>query len=299
MPPAARIASSAPCRSNPGSVPVTTIVLPVERSAGRCGRAWLRQLGLDAGVGQVLEHARPGAAIAELRRPGWQRRWARRRAPPRTARVTRWRRRAEQRARPREERLVARRAPRPASQRARSIAVVQPTCGMPSELRTRSSGRRRERWIASYRFSALLRANRSSAYEVVDGQPVEVAAALSPGRAGAVARAPSSRRPRCPSRRGPRSGCTPARPGPGRTGWGSSGGPRPRRGRRPCRRRGTGRASRTRARRRSAARSAAGRPRGSRRRPSGARPSRRSGCPCGAPRRGCGAWPARRSSPRP
>ncbi len=48
------------------------------------------------------------------------------------------------------------------TQRARSIAVVSPTCGIPRPLSTRPSGRVFERWIDAYRFSALLRANRSS-----------------------------------------------------------------------------------------------------------------------------------------
>ena len=65
----------------------------------------------------------------------------------------------------RPDRPSARRRSAAAARRAsaaRSIAVVQPTCGMPSAAMIRSSGRRRERWIAAYRFSALLRANRSS-----------------------------------------------------------------------------------------------------------------------------------------
>ena len=49
-----------------------------------------------------------------------------------------------------------------ASQAARSIAVVQPTWGMPSAAMIRSSGRRRDFWIAAWRFSALFFANRSS-----------------------------------------------------------------------------------------------------------------------------------------
>ena len=49
-----------------------------------------------------------------------------------------------------------------ASHPARSIAVCSPTWRMPSALRTRARGRRRARSIAATRFSALLRAKRSS-----------------------------------------------------------------------------------------------------------------------------------------
>ena len=55
------------------------------------------------------------------------------------------------------------RRPGASTQRARSIAVVSPTCGMPEAVEhARRAAGLRERWIEAYRFSALLRANRSS-----------------------------------------------------------------------------------------------------------------------------------------
>ena len=126
------------------------------------------------------------------------------------------------------------------SQRARSIAVVSPTCGMPRPLRTRAVGGGAGRWIACVEVLRALPGEAVERLQVLDRQAVEVGRASDQPRSRSWRGRPS-RRPRCPSRRARRSARTPATPGPGRRGSGSSGGPRPRRGRgRPAHRAGVG-----------------------------------------------------------
>ena len=159
--------------------------LALQRAGSGGRRRDVRQLGFDAGVGEVVEDA-GGQPDRRSTRP----RLAATVGPmPSTSveplRAPRSRRPEQRGRRPRKPvgRRRCRRAPAPASQRARSMAVDSPTCGMPRPLRMRASGRPRARWMAAYRFSALLRPNRSSAGEVLDGQPEEVAAASGSGRA--------------------------------------------------------------------------------------------------------------------
>ena len=151
LPPAARIASSASSRLKPSIVPVTTTRLAGERARRRRrAAARRRQLGLDAGVGEVLEDARARAIRPRTSGEAGGDGRARRPRPPRTAPARRARSSAGARSPAAVEpvRLAAGRRPRPASQWASSIAVVQPTCGMPSAAMIRSSGRRRAFWIA-------------------------------------------------------------------------------------------------------------------------------------------------------
>ena len=164
FPPAARIASSAACRSKPSSVPGHDDRLARQRAVERRRGARDRADRLHARVGEVVEDAR-GGRIGE---PGAQARRDHR--ADAVHRLEALGRQSRELARHSGEpavralhRLVGSRAARrPRSSPPGRCAVCSPTWGMPSAYRIRPSGRTRDRSMAAARFSALLRAKRSS-----------------------------------------------------------------------------------------------------------------------------------------
>ena len=228
-----------------------------------------RRLGVDPDVDQVVED--PGVAL--VREPAT--RLAATVGPtPSTSGTVRARR--DRRAPPRPRRTtvrddVASRAAgsRPGgtlhgSQRARSMAVCSPTCGIPRALRPGPAAARRvpagsARGGSRRSFERTDRATRAPRPSAGRNRR----ARLDQPALEELLTGPSSRRPRYPSRRGRRSARTPGRqPGRAARVRDSRRGPRPRPGRPACRRPGSARASRIRVRRRSGARRSAGRPRG-------------------------------------